>query len=179
MISILRSHGISGWRDGLRITASFKVGLRAVRTEFGIELSQPNHLGIVQGQTVNCGAAARGQADDLKRGIHGPLEVIVPRVQTRMEQRHGLTGGGVHSIEMIQLATVANRAGEGQVCQRSGSAATERQNMIQFKTSDLKPTGQQAILAPFARPLNDRAAEWFRSEAHRQAPKSGTASRSR
>ena len=128
---------------------------------------------------MNRGPAARGQADDLERGIHGPLEVIVPCVEARMEQRRSLTGGGVHSIEMIQLATVANRAGEGQVFKPSGSAATERQDMIQFKAPDLKPAGQQAILAPFARPLNDRAAERFRDVAHCQAPKSGTASRRR
>ena len=42
----------------LHITASFEVGLRAVRAEFGLEQSQPNHLGIVQGQS---GGRCRGR----------------------------------------------------------------------------------------------------------------------
>ena len=84
--------------------------------------------------------------------------MVVPILRTRMEQRHSFAGGGVSAVNVIQFGAVTNRAGEGQVVQRGRPVSAERLDVIQFKATDLKPTGQQTVFAPFAGSLNDGAA---------------------
>lgn len=139
--------------------SSFKIRLRAIKAEFGIEHAQPKHVGIVQGQPFDRRSAARGLADDFKRDINGPLKMVVPILRARMEQRHNFAGDAVSSIDVVQLGAITNRTSVGQVFQRCRPASAERLNVVQFKSADLKPTGQQAVFAPFASSLNDGVAK--------------------
>ena len=106
-------------------------------------------------QALDRRATGRRQADDLEGRINRPLKVIVPCQLTGMKQWRDFTSRCVQAVEMIQLVDVTDRAGESQVLQRTGAATTHRVDVIQFESADLESTGQQAVLASFARPFNN------------------------
>lgn len=129
--------------------------MSAIEPEFGVERSQADHLRIIHVQALDRRATGRRQADDLEGRINRPLKVIVPCQLTGMKQRRDFTSRCVQAVEMIQLVDVTDRAGESQVLQRAEAATTYRVDVIQFESTDLEPTGQQAVFASFARPFNN------------------------
>jgi hypothetical protein len=121
---------------------SFKVRLGAIKAKFGVESSQPDHLSIVQAQALNGCSAARRHTDDLEGRINRPLKVVVPALSAWIEQRNDFAGNEVQPVEMIEFVTVTDRTCEGHVIQLRSAATADRMNVVQLKTTDLKPTGQ-------------------------------------
>ena len=151
-------------RGFVRTLNSFKVRLRAIKAEFGIEHSQPKHLGIIQCQSLDSGSAARSLADDLERYIHRPLKMIVPTLSARIEQRHDFSVEGVLPVNVIQFAAVAVDTGEREVVFGVGAAMFFRNDVFELQWNQWGLVlVQLAILAPLAGSFPDVA---FRFGVH-------------
>ena len=74
--------------------------------------TQPDTAFFVHVEDEHCGAAHGGEADEYNVG---QLEMLFPRVLTRVEKRGDLARLGINACEISTFVRVASVAGQGQI----------------------------------------------------------------
>jgi hypothetical protein len=101
--------------------------------------------GVVEIERSYCCAAGGGSADNAT--IRSPFEMIVPVVETGIEEGHIAARLRVGSNDTIRFTQVTARTGESEVIVAVGSADRSWRDVLDAKSSSLKRLVHAAVFA--------------------------------
>lgn len=105
------------------------------------------HVRIVHVESVDGGSAARCLSLNLKWMLYGPLKVIRPPIESRVEQQNPITRLWIDTIGVCPFVSVAVRTGQRQVFQVRLSAAAAGKYVVNGKSRHLPLLREATVLA--------------------------------